>query len=162
MPQTKGYSGAQILLHWIIAVLILLPFLFNEPIGAGFRAMMRGEVPAFDIRIWAHIAAGIVILALVVWRLTLRIRRGVPPVPEGARALKLAAHIGHWVLYALMVLLPISGLAAWFGGIGAAGNAHSLMTTLLLIVVGVHVLAALWHQFWLKDRLLLRMMRPDA
>jgi cytochrome b561 len=31
----------------------------------------------------------------------------------------------------------------------------------MLFVLAVHVAAALWHQFWLKDHLLLRMMRAE-
>ncbi|MDR0807534.1 MAG: hypothetical protein LBE86_00095 [Gemmobacter sp.] len=34
------------------------------------------------------------------------------------------------------------------------------MTTLLMVLVGLHVLAALWHQFWLRDGLMERMRRP--
>lgn len=158
----KGYSATQILLHWIIAVLIGAQFLFNDPVGSAFRQLMRGTVPPFSWVVWAHIAAGIVILGLVIWRLALRVRRGAPPPPEGGPALlDLGATLAHWALYALMVLIPVSGLVAWFGGVGAAGEAHEVLTNLLLALVGLHVAAALWHQFGLKDNLLLRMMRPE-
>jgi cytochrome b561 len=158
----KGYSTAQILLHWIIALLIALQFLFSDPIGAAFRQLVRGAAPPFSWPVWAHIAGGIVILLLVVWRLALRVSRGAPPPPAGGPAiLHLGATLGHWALYALMLALPVSGLVAWFGGVGAAGEAHEVMTNLLLAVAGIHVLAALWHQFGLKDHLLLRMMRPE-
>jgi cytochrome b561 len=82
-------------------------------------------------------------------------------VPEVKPAiLKLAAHLGHMGLYALMIAMPLSGAAAWFGGIEAAAEAHEVMKFLMIALVAVHVLAALWHQFWLKDGLLLRMKRP--
>ncbi|MEY3308596.1 MAG: hypothetical protein RLZZ413_2634, partial [Pseudomonadota bacterium] len=42
-----------------------------------------------------------------------------------------------------------------------AAEAHEVMTSLLLVVLAVHVAAALWHQFWLKDHLLRRMMRAE-
>lgn len=74
--------------------------------------------------------------------------------------LRKAAHWGHLALYALMILMPLSGLAAWFGGLEAAAEVHEAMKPLLLILVAVHVAAALWHQFWLKDGLLLRMKWP--
>ena len=60
-----------------------------------------------------------------------------------------------------MLLMPVSGLVAWFGGVDTAADAHEVMSNLMLFVVGVHVAAALWHQFWLKDHLLLRMMRAE-
>ena len=92
----------------------------------------------------------------------LRRSRGVPPPPEGeGTLLGRAAALGHWALYALMVLMPVSGLVAWFGGVDTAGEAHEVMSNLMLFVLAVHVAAALWHQFWLKDHLLLRMMRAE-
>ncbi|HEX9859404.1 MAG TPA: cytochrome b/b6 domain-containing protein, partial [Paracoccaceae bacterium] len=88
---------------------------------------------------------------------------GTPPPPEAESAqLRLAARLGHGALYALMLLMPLSGAVAWFGGIGAAARAHELMKPALLILVAVHGLAALWHQFWLRDGLMLRMRRPEA
>jgi cytochrome b561 len=158
----KGYSTAQILLHWAIALLIALQFLFNDPIGSAFRQMTRGTVPPFSWAVWAHIAVGIVILLLVLWRFGLRLTRGAPPAPEGGPAiLHTGASLAHWALYALMLALPLSGLVAWFGALRTAGDAHEVMGNLLLALVALHVAAALWHQFGLKDHLLLRMMRPE-
>jgi cytochrome b561 len=158
----KGYSSVQIGLHWIIALLIALQFLFNEPMGEAFDSALEGEVQPFSWAVWAHIAGGIAILALVLWRVALRRSRGAPPPPEGEGSLLgRAATLGHWALYALMLLMPVGGLIAWFGGVELAGDAHGLLSNVLLFVVAVHVAAALWHQFWLKDHLLRRMMRAE-
>jgi cytochrome b561 len=158
----KGYSSAQIGLHWIVALLIALQFLFNEPMGDAFDSLMRGSTPPFSWGVLAHVAGGVAILALVLWRVVLRRSRGVPPPPEGeGTLLGRAASLGHLALYALMLLLPVSGLVAWFGGVDSAAEAHEVMTSLLLVVLAVHVAAALWHQFWLKDHLLRRMMRAE-
>ena len=51
-------------------------------------------------------------------------------------------------------------MAAWFGGIDPAAEVHEVLRIVLLALVGAHVLAALWHQFWLKDGLMLRMKQP--
>ncbi len=159
---TKGYSTAQILLHWVVALLILSQFLLGDYISGAFREVMRGTVPPFDWLVWSHIAGGIAVLLLAVWRLALRGPRGAPPPPEDIHpGTRIAAVVSHWALYALLVLLPVSGLVAWFGQVGQAGEVHEAMTTVLLVLVAMHVAAALWHQFWLKDRLLLRMMRPE-
>jgi cytochrome b561 len=163
MTGPKGYSAAQIGLHWIIAVLIGLQFLFNEPIGEAFEQIEEGAVPAFSLLVWGHIAGGVVILLLVLWRVSLRLSRGVPASPDGTPPLlHMGAAAGHLALYALMLLVPVSGLVAWFGGVEQAAEGHEVMTTLLLIVVGLHVAAALYHQFIRKDHLLLRMMRPGS
>ena len=45
----KGYSSAQIGLHWIIALLIALMFLFNEPIGEAYDSLKRGIAPPLQL-----------------------------------------------------------------------------------------------------------------
>ncbi len=159
MPSPKGYSRTQIALHWGVAVLIVLQFVLHEPIAEAWEVILRGGAAAFDPVTALHVFGGLAILGFVIWRLVLRARRGVPPVVETNAMQKLAAHVVHLGLYGLMVLMPLSGAVAWFGGVEAAGEAHEVMKPLLLLLVALHVLGALWHQFWLKDGLMLRMKR---
>lgn len=161
MPSPKGYSARQIRLHWLVAVLIVLQFVLHEPIAEAWDGVEEGLSPAFNWLVFSHIVGGALVLIFALWRLVLRQTRGVPPAPEAEPApLRLAAHIGHLALYALMIAMPLSGMAAWFGGIEAAAEAHEAMKVAMLALVAVHVAAALWHQFWLKDGLMLRMKRP--
>ena len=60
-----------------------------------------------------------------------------------------------------MAIVLLIGLVAWFGGSETAGDLHGLVKPVLIVLIAVHVLAALWHQFWLKDHLLRRMMRAE-
>ena len=53
---------------------------------------------------------------------------------------------------------PKAGIAAFT--ITAAAELHEAMKAVLMALVALHVLAALWHQFWLKDGLMARMKRP--
>jgi cytochrome b561 len=161
MPALKGYSARQIRLHWIVTILIVLQFVLHEPMSEAWEGIEDGLSPATNWLVLSHIAGGGLVLIFALWRLALRATRGVPPAPDAEPPLlRTAAHLGHLALYALMILMPISGLAAWFGGIEAAAEGHEVMKVALMALVAVHVLAALWHQFWLKDGLLLRMKRP--
>lgn len=161
MPALKGYSARQIRLHWLVTVLIVLQFLLHEPIAMAWDGIKEGQSPAFNWLILAHVLGGSLVLIFSLWRLVLRFGRGVPPAPEAEpEILRRAAHLGHLALYALMILMPLSGMAAWFGGIEVAAEGHEVMRIALLVLVAVHVLAALWHQFWLKDGLMMRMKRP--
>lgn len=161
MPSPKGYSARQIRLHWMVAVLIVLQFVLHEPIAEAWEGVEEGRSPAFNWLVFSHIVGGVLVLIFALWRLVLRQTRGVPPPPEAEPApLRMAAHLGHLALYALMIAMPLSGMAAWFGGIEAAAEGHELLKVALLALVAVHVVAALWHQFWLKDGLMLRMKRP--
>jgi cytochrome b561 len=160
MPSPTSYSRTQILLHWGVALLIVPQFILEDSIGAAWRAIQRGSEAAADPLVAFHVYGGIAILALVVWRLVLRAWRGVPPPPANESALMVrAAEIGHRAIYAVLIALPLSGLAAWFGGVAIMADVHEVITNALLAVVGLHIAAALWHQFWLKDGLMER-MRP--
>ena len=158
MPKPATYSRTQILLHWAVALLIIPQFILNDGINAAWRAIQRGNEVVADPLVAFHVFGGIAILALVVWRLVLRAWRGAPPPPASESALMVrAADIGHWAIYAVLIALPLSGLMAWFGGVAIMADAHEVITNALLAVVGLHIAAALWHQFWLKDGLLQRM-----
>lgn len=160
MSALKGYSLTQIGLHWAVAVLIVFQLIFGEAMGDAWEAVKEGAVPQIGAMVRAHILAGAAVLLLAAWRLSLRRTRGVPETPSGSPLMMKAADWGHIGLYVLMVLAPVSGLAAWFGGIEAAAEVHVIFKPLLIVLVAGHVVASLFHQFVLKDGLLLRMKRP--
>ena len=59
-----------------------------------------------------------------------------------------------------MLALPITGLLAWYGGVTSLAGLHGeLLKTLLWVMIALHVIAALYHQFVLKDHLLDRMRK---
>ena len=65
------------------------------------------------------------------------------------------------MLYAIMNVAPITGMAAWFGGVLQAGELHGTVKPVIIVLVGLHIAAALYHQFIKKDGLLLRMKRAQ-
>lgn len=153
-----GYSLLQIRLHWIVAALVILQLIFGESIADSFDARIESGVSGYSLPAVLHIAAGVLIGLLALWRLSLRLGRGVPD--EGAGPMGLAAKVAHWTFYAILVVAPVMGLVAWFGGSETAGDLHGWAKPVLIVLIGLHVAAALWHQFVLKDGLLLRMKRP--
>ena len=156
-----GFSAAQIRLHWIVAILIAAQYILHDAISEAWHAIRRGEEFAFDPMVASHVFGGILVLLLVIWRLALRARRGAPPPPDKEpAALKLAAAATHLGLYALMVLMPVSGMAAWFGRVDLAAEAHEAMRIILLALIALHIAGALYHQFVLKTDVLNRMRKP--
>ena len=162
MPTPRGYSRSQILLHWVIAILLVPQFLFDDGISGAFRTLMKEGTTTMTTGAVVHIVPGIAIFVLVLWRLVLRLARGAPEAPGEPGLQRTAGIVVHWLLYALLIIMPVTGLVAWFGGVGAAGEVHEILQNLLLVLIGLHVAAALWHQFGLKDNLLNRMRQPDA
>jgi len=153
-------------LHWLMAVLILA-MLF---IGVA----MVSSISDYHRLVSIHKPLGALLLVLVTIRLINRLRNPPPPLPAGMPAiLRFAAHASHWILYALMIALPLVG----WGMLSAGGYpidlwgsfhlpailphsstlyavlrpAHTLLAYALFAVFLVHLGAALAHAFLFKD-----------
>ena len=165
MPETRlGYSGAQIALHWTVAVLVVLQIVLHDGIGAAYAAGRDGGTATESELFLAdlHVAFGIAVFALALLRVALRLRRGAPPPPEDEHpALRLAARATHLALYALILLMPVTGGLAWFGGVEAMAELHGAGEKAILILVALHVIGALYHHFYLRTDVLRRMLRPE-
>jgi cytochrome b561 len=157
----QRFTPLQRLLHWLIAVCILA-MLF---IGVG---MVSTAAPKFLSLMAIHKSLGIAILVLALIRLAVRLRYGAPALPTDLpKPMKLAAHLSHYVLYALMIGMPLLGLgmlsaAAYpvvvFGGIYLPEilaqsdslhtwlwDAHFYLAFAFFGLVLMHVAAALFH-----------------
>ena len=163
MSETKGYSATQILLHWAVVVLVAAQYVFKSAISSAWDAIREGRAYDFDPLILAHVVGGGLILTFVVWRLVLRLRRGVPATPANEPAvLATLAHVAHWAFYAVLAALSVTGVLAWFGGVAAAAQAHNLLKVVLLALIAAHVLAVPFHAVVLKNDVMRRMIRSEA
>jgi len=162
--QVTGYSTTQVALHWAVVALVAFQYLAHSGIENRWFAIQTGRPSPDDVILSnMHVVAGILVLVLIVTRIYLRITRGVPPPPANEPwILKLVADGVHYALYLLLLLLPLSGVAAWFFEVEAAASAHRLFKTLLLAAVALHIGGALFQHFLLRSEVLIRMFRPDA
>ncbi len=157
----KSYSLSQILLHWIVALLVLVQILNDDAIGRAFRALRRDPAAVPGAIAQMHVYIGIAVLVLVLWRLALRFTRGVPrPPADEPRFLRLAAVATHVLLYGLLLAIPLTGLAAWFGGSRQAAELHEAMKLPLIALVALHVAGALYQQVVRRNGVLARMVSP--
>ena len=162
MTTPKGYTRLQIALHWIAALLIVQQYLFKDAISAAWEATMKGLEIAFNPLVLAHVAGGALVMLFALWRLSIKARRGTPAVAGDSAVQTALAKVVHVGLYALMVLMPLSGAVAWFGGVEAAAQGHNVLKIVLLALVALHVVGAVYHQFVLKDGLINRMRRAEG
>ncbi len=162
MPSPQGYSRLQIALHWIAVLLIAQQYLLKDAIAAAWKAVQEGTEAAFDPLVLAHVAGGAAILLLALWRLSIRARRGAPAAAGGSAAQRGLAAATHLGLYALMILMPVSGALAWFGGVELAASGHAILKLALLALAALHVAGALYHHFVLRDGLINRMRRAEG
>ena len=156
------YARPQILLHWLTFALLLPQFLFHEWIKDAFDILRKGGSFAFDPLVMSHVGLGFVILTLALARLWLRRKHPAPPLPaEEAPWQKAIAHIVHYGLYAVLILMPISGAVAWFGLNHDAAEVHEILKFTLLALFGLHLVGAIYHQRVLKTNILARMSLRD-
>lgn len=165
----QRYSSLLAAVHWLTALCVVVAYLLSE----------GGRRVRLDPPQW-HFFIGLAVLLLLVPRLIGRALGGAPPMVAGDRRMQLAAKAGHGLLYLLLVAVPVTGWLAVsklgvpvsMGGInvplfgqpvqgnpGLIGDLHQWGGNAILIIAGLHALAALWHQFYLKDGTLAR-MRP--
>ncbi len=163
-------------LHWLAAALVAFAWALMEaedvfPKGSEGRRLLAT----------LHFDAGVLVVALLIVRLPWRLLHPVAPIDMQAWMQRLA-EAAKALLYALMLLVPLTGLAAlmarpngaavfgWALGEPAAALAalrrplkevHEVLSNALLAVAALHAGAALWHHVVLRDATLRRMLgRP--
>lgn len=158
-----SYSIPQKALHWLMALLILFNLIFSDVMKEVAEAYERGEVPSPEDLTFAniHAYAGIMVLCLGLLRLGLRLVKGAPAAPpEEPPVLRLAAKLAHGTFYALFFLLPLSGIGAYYFANETAGFVHGgPLKALMWLLIAVHILALLVHQFYWKTPVASRMSR---
>ncbi len=162
-------------LHWLMAALLL---------GLLALGLYMTDLPLSPEKLllyswhkWLGVSAFLLLWCRLLGRLTHR----APAAPEGVSAgMARLATLGHLALYALMLLIPLSGWlmssakgvpTVWFGlwpipdlwpRDRALGDAlqlvHRALNYLLMATIAGHVAAALWHHTVRKDDTLRRML----
>jgi cytochrome b561 len=142
----------------------LFQLIFGESMTAMVDAASEGlPISTTDQALGsAHYWVGISVLLLALLRLILRLTLGAPQVAgTSPRWIQIAAHASHGLFYLLLVAAPILGLLAFYAG-DPWGDIHSLSKPAFIILIVIHALAALYHQFWLKDGALTKMVSPSS
>lgn len=168
------YGSVAQALHWIVVALLIVQFTLGKiaeqlPVGPDKLGTLA-----------RHKSVGITILSLATLRLAWRLFNPPPPLPAMPRWQVSAARFSHAALYALLFAMPLTGWlmssasnypVSWFGLVqlpdlispdpglkSLLREVHGSLSTLLAVLAGVHVAAALKHQFRDRDGLLYRML----
>lgn len=158
IPARAGFSGLQIALHWTIAALVLFQLVFGESMTASIDAAEEGAAASASDQFLAqlHYWAGLSILFLVGVRIAVRLARGAP-APAASGAFAQLARLMHTLFYILLVVVPVSGLLGYYLG-DPWGELHTWGKPVFIALIAAHVAAAVFHQFWIKDETLRRML----
>lgn len=164
------YSRRMVIVHWLTLALLVAAWFLGESVHDA-----RYDAGASLAGYIVHALVGGTVMLLLLARLYFRSKDGTPPA-MGDTPLDKAAKGVHYLLYALLVLLSVSGtmqiITSDVGKALLAGDAtllpkkfegvtahvvHEQLVTVLIVLVVLHLLGAIKHQFIMKDGLMERM-----
>lgn len=174
----RRYNPTAQALHWITALLmfIVVPL-------AWVMVALPDDAPWGDTFFMLHKSFGLTILAIVAVRLAWRATHPAPPSPSTlAHWERAAARVSHWLLYLILVGMPVSGyvMSAASGHAGTlfglfplpslphskpvSSAAHWVHVAIgqwvVYALVVLHLLATVWHVVVRRDAVLGRMLPP--
>jgi cytochrome b561 len=169
MKQVVRYHPLLVILHWLLAILVLAALAIGFFLLAGTPNSNPQKIAILRI----HMAGGILILALMIPRFVVRLPADAS---IGDARLDRLASLAHYEFYVVILLTVGTGYATGLlaglpavvfarsgdplpvhFGIFPTFVAHSWLAIVLVILIGLHVLAAFYHQFVRKDGLFRRM-----
>ena len=173
--QTNDYAISQKIVHWIMALAIMLDLFIAQKFGNPMELADRLESRV------DHATLGTIVTVFFVLRLFLRWKHGAPPLPASMpKWQQQLAHFAHITLYMLIGGLLLTGFAtainaanplALFGQIDITigqtneqtfdfiRQFHELATEGIIALIALHIVAALYHGFIKRDGSTGRMMK---
>jgi cytochrome b561 len=172
---TDQYTRTAVTLHWLIALLIFAAF----PLGLYMHDL---QLSPHKLHMYSyHKWIGVTVFLLAVIRLTWRTTHRPPAMPDTMQNWeKFAAESVHYLLYAMIFVIPISGWlmssamgfqTVWFEVLplpdlvhknkelaDVLHEVHEMLNYLMLGLVFAHVGASLKHHFIERDDVLIRMV----
>ncbi len=172
----SGWGIISILFHWLSALTIVGLFVLGWWMtDLGYYDAWYNQAP------WVHRSIGILLMLATFARLGWRLIQPTPHA-EGNRLERLAAHVGHIALYALLLLVLVSGylistangrgisVFGWFdmpallhglpNQASLAGDVHWYSAIALMLLAAGHAGAACIHHWRYRHTTLRRMVNP--
>lgn len=170
-----AYTRTAIGLHWLVAFVVIATLLLG--LNMTDMPLSPQKLKLYSYHKWM----GVTVFALTLLRLVWRLAHPAPPYARPLPAWQLrAAMLGHGLLYAALLAVPLSGWlyssaagvqTVWFGlaplpNLVDADKAlaetlkrvHYILNTTLFVLFCVHVAAALKHHFIDRNDVLIRML----
>lgn len=155
------YSRVQVALHWLVAGLVVEQYATSGAIVRTHTMHMIGQRqnPADLVLHTMHNRLGLLLIAVMVFRLAYRLWAGAPvPGSDGAAGswASRTAAVVHAAFYVVLICEGVAGAVAsylWW----PMSVVHVALFKGLLALVAVHVAAVLWHHLCGKP--VLRRMR---
>ena len=161
MTDRETYPRSIVILHWTIVALIVAQWLSSEGMEDFFNgADDTGVAPGLPGPSLAlvHAGLGATILILAIARFIIRMNSDIPPPPADLPPiLQFFARFTHYGLYAMLVLLPLTGVTSLLVT-PEAGDAHEFLVNVLYALAAAHIAGALTHLLILRDGVFWRIL----
>jgi len=180
MKINNSYTGVAKLLHWTMAILIIIELFLAYFFGSVRHGPLSGHKAAVY---WLHFNIGYTILLLLVLRIIWRLFNKPPALPDDMDKIEAKfAHYGHVALYLMMITMVVTGVLRYnihsgdFNYLNLVvipsvtdlhgesmiytliATLHNLCGALLLSTIAVHAAMAIRHHVIDKNDILLRML----
>jgi cytochrome b561 len=155
--RAQQYDGVARLMHWVLGPALIAQIALGWWMHAVAKEASR---PWVELHVSLGITLGILVALRVLWRLT----HPAPPLPRMPAWQRLAAFLSHAGLYALMLLVPLTGYLGatfhkqapllfglplphwpWPAVRNALWGLHTTLAWAFAGLIAVHIAAALWH-----------------
>jgi cytochrome b561 len=172
----EGYGAVPQMIHWVTVAVVILAW----SLGQFDDIFPKGAARAASL--FVHISAGLAVIGILVLRLFWRLADPPPPIEHTSLGawLDRAGRLTPYILYALLIAVPISGIILQFArgdplplfGLTEIASpwtedrafahsvkeVHEVTANALVIIAAFHAAAALIHHWVLRDRTLVRML----
>lgn len=169
------YSKRMVIVHWLTLVLLIAAWYLGDDLAEATdesKATLAGYI--------VHLAVGGIVLLLTLFRFYYRRKDGIP-APVGDTTIDKLTKGVHYLLYVVLLVLPVSGILIILNSKAGAAllafdanmlpkehgfkdvfshEVHEQLVNVLIVLVVLHILGAIYHQFIKKDGLMSRMALP--
>jgi len=166
------YDRGAMTFHWSMVVLVVV---------VGAIGLLHDSFPENTHAFWINLHAliGLLVFTVLLARVWWRSTHKPPALPSDSGELpRRLAFAVHMLLYVLLFVIPLVGIVTfiWHGRAFNFGlfrvdfavpknraifepteDIHTWLAYTLFALVGIHVLAALWHHYYRRDGILSRM-----
>lgn len=172
MQDYPQYRSQQKLIHWLSAVVVILAILIIM-----FKIILSQFLGGMPNIYLLHKSIGVLVLILTIWRIKVIIQYGIPDVLDKHQRLqRILSKSTQGFIYIFLLIVPLSGYLMssrplnFFGMISIPAinvpnefyqffhTTHLVSSYLLAILIMLHVIGALYHYFWVKDKVLQSML----
>lgn len=172
MQDYPQYRSQQKLIHWLSAVVVILAFLIIM-----FKIILSQFLGGMPNIYLLHKSIGVLVFILTIWRIKVIIQYGIPDVLDKHQRLqRILSKSTQGFIYIFLLIVPLSGYLMsssplnFFGMISIPAinvpnefyqffhTTHLVSSYLLAILIMLHVIGALYHYFWVKDKVLQSML----